>query len=182
MLNPRGARVLQSVRPGSRSMACGTKLCNDHLRYQLMNIIKPSFAEKEFVRRRHIALSTKNLMKLIHLSRNASQPCEYLYSLLYSRYFTVRFIITDENDVAISETKDDKLKRTFNDIVTTATNEDELQEKYLAAIREVHGDEHFKLFEEFETKQMVKFREMTPDQRELVSFVLPGRMSCVLYL
>lgn len=140
------------------------KLCKDKLKYGISNIIRPSFDKGEYIRRRQ--LSYKNIYQLHSENMQISNKCENLYTVLYSKYFTQRFIIQEIKKIDFGIEDDETLKQIFKELLGREyASKTEFDNAYLQIIKNLRKDSHYKEFEEINEK-MDSFN-MSKDEQEL---------------
>ena len=105
-----------------------SKLCQDRLRYDLLNIIQPPIDKGLHIQRRLKVY--KNTFQLVVRNLESPVKADNLYVLLYSRYFTTRAMLQDE------ELEDDEaLKGKFRELVLqTFVSVHEFENAYLDVI------------------------------------------------
>lgn len=113
------------------------------LKYELLNNIKKPLDQNTHVNRRRLAY--KHLFTLYQQNQQSDVKARHLYVLMYSKYFTQRFIIREVHpDVEDTFEEDDEaLKQAFHAIfsVPGIKTREELETRYLNAIRIVKKSE-----------------------------------------
>ncbi len=140
------------------------KICSDSLKYDLLNILRKPYDEKEYVRRRQ--LTYKNLHQFHKNNDNSDIKLNNLYALMYSKYYTQRYIISELNDYDFTSEDDVQIKQSFKDILKkTYINKIEFENAYLDSIKRTKEESQYKKFEELNT--MINTNKMNDEIREL---------------
>lgn len=123
------------------------KLCSDNLKYGLSNIIRPAFDKGEYTRRRQ--LSFKNIYQLHNENMELDEKCNNLYVVLYSKYFTQRFIIQETEEILFGLEDDEQLKQRFKDMLKNKyASKIEFDNEYLKIIKGLRKESEFEKFKE----------------------------------
>jgi hypothetical protein len=125
------------------------KLCGDNLKYGLSNVIRPAFDKGEYTRRRQ--LSFKNIYQLHDENMELEGKCNNLYVVLYSKYFTQRFIIQETEGIHFGLENDETLKQSFKEMLKKKyASKIQFDNAYLNIIKELRKDD----------EQFTKFKEL----------------------
>lgn len=105
-----------------------SKLCQDRLKYDLLNIIQPPIDKGLHIQRRLKAY--KSTFQLVVRNHESPIKADNLYVLLYSRYFTTRAMLQDED-----LEDDEALKSKFRELVLlTFVSVHEFENAYLDVV------------------------------------------------
>ena len=141
------------------------KLCADNLKYGLMNVIRPAFDKGEYIRRRQ--LSYKNMYQLHSENVELDRPCKHLYALLYSKYYTERYILQETKGIVFDKEDDEQTKRRFEGMLRDAYNgKIEFDNRYLSIVKDFQKPENFEEFKALHGR-IDGFIKMTEDEKEL---------------
>jgi hypothetical protein len=125
-----------------------SKLCRDNLKYLLMNIIqKPSISDQAmFVTRR--LLVYQNIYTIYRENRESDVKADNLYTLLYSKYFTQRYIARTLYNEDCRE-NDEDIKQNFRKILSDQiASSADLNNRYLKYIETIKPATDYKKYVE----------------------------------
>ena len=116
-----------------------SKVSSDALRYTLLNIIKRPIDPNHYTRQRIIAY--KNIYHLYALNRHARPKAKNLYVLLYSKYSTQRFVLTNRGldpAAASTEEDDEAIKTKFRNLLDEEiASAQEIEIRYLRVVEKL---------------------------------------------
>jgi hypothetical protein len=123
------------------------------LKYSLLNIIlQPSRSDRLIIQvhKRQLLYSRKNLFQLYIENKQSKVKAKNLYAVLYSKYYTQRFILQQQHEEEEEKVEDDfriqqKMKEIFED--QSITNENEMENRYLDIIRKLKRPEIYLKYE-----------------------------------
>jgi hypothetical protein len=141
----------------------------DALKYELLNNIKKPLDQKTHVNRRRLAY--KHLFTLYRQNWQSNVKAQHLYVLMYSKYFTQRFIIRElyPGLEDTFEENDESLKQTFRDIFATPGIEkrDDMEKLYLKAISDVKKSQEDVISKYDDLNEKMSKNELNDEEREL---------------
>lgn len=148
----------------SMSASSKARLCFDNMKYLLLNIVRKPIDKSEYHRRRQ--LTYKNVYKLYRENNCSSVKCENLYVILYSKYFTTRFIVEELLSTSFGEEDDEAFKQKFKSMLEdTWANEQELNEAYLNIIERSKTPKDFEEFRRL--NEAIHHNDFTKEEKEL---------------
>ena len=101
------------ARLAARSMsATPERICEDQLKYDMLNVVEPAIDQRTHVQRRLNAYM--NTYQLVRRNQQSRIRADSLYVLLYSRYYTIRCMIDGGN---ITDEDDENIKAKFRELV-----------------------------------------------------------------
>lgn len=141
------------------------RICHENLKYELMNVIRKSFEKDEYIRRRQLSL--KNLYRLHCGNFQSGKQCENLHALLYSKYFTQRFILQETQKMEFDSENDEKLKQNFKKMMEKEyASKTEFENAYLNIVQSLRvKEEDYKKFEDLNTR--IDNFDMTEIEKEI---------------
>ena len=130
----------------STSMA--RNVCTDKMKYLLLNAIRESpVSDRLYVSRR--TMLYKNFFRMVQENQKMPkrQKADHLYVILYSKYCTTRYIISQTEDEDIDE-DDEHFKQSFRDLLEKKfINAKHLETGYLEIIKQMKSPEMYKTYE-----------------------------------
>lgn len=143
-------------------------ICRDNLKYLLKNIIanpKPTISDQKILSFRRL-LAYKNIFQIYQENKLSNVKAENLYSLLYSKYSTQRYMIRITKEEPSLAEDDEATKQQFRDLLAEefATPE-QLESKYLEVVKGLKNSIYFIHYKDL-NDQMVQL-ELPEDLREI---------------
>jgi hypothetical protein len=141
-------------------------LHSDALKYRLLNILQQPLDHDHYMTKRLIAY---RLVYRIAKQNTTSQiKAHNLYALLYSKYYTTRYIMQAQNPDPIFDqvVNDEALQLQFRELLAHLPDtQQEFDKKYLALVKNAHSMQVYQQFEIVNTWMNDKpYRQWTADE------------------
>lgn len=146
--------------------------CRDFMRYALFDLLQVPLNQSIHVRKRQHYY--RNVFKLANHNINSSVKCENLYVILYSRYYTTRFMAEERAwklNINISHQldNDEIIKAQFKALTNdrnALTSDIAFEKKYMSIIATLNDAATLPLYEEM-NKKIINHAKLDSDDIEL---------------